>query len=78
MLAMTIRPAPSLGRELTAGAYFDPATRMVHWTPGERAAGIYRDITYVATDGINTVTHSFDLLVGDADRNGSCGPPRPA
>ncbi|MEL6109582.1 MAG: putative Ig domain-containing protein, partial [Planctomycetota bacterium] len=53
---------------LPPGAFFDPATRMVHWTPGEQAAGIYRDITFVATDGIHTVTHAFDLLVGDADR----------
>ena len=50
------------------GAFFDPNTRTLWWTPGENAAGTYRDVTLVATDGINTTRHAFDLLVSQADR----------
>ncbi|MEL6104395.1 MAG: CARDB domain-containing protein, partial [Planctomycetota bacterium] len=56
---------------LPPGAFLDPSDNTLYWSPGENAAGVYADVTLVAHDGVNTVRHTFDLTVSDADR-----PPR--
>ncbi|MCA9139121.1 MAG: tandem-95 repeat protein, partial [Planctomycetales bacterium] len=53
---------------MPAGAFFDPAAKTLWWTPGENAAGIYKNVTLVASDGVNVTRHAFDLLVSQADR----------
>ena len=52
---------------LPLGAVFDAATRTLTWTPGASQAGLYRNIVIGVTDGLATVTRSFDILVRDVD-----------
>ena len=48
---------------LPAGAVFDPLLKTLIWTPGYAQAGLYRGISLSVTDGIETVTKTFDLVV---------------
>ncbi len=48
---------------LPPGAVFDAKTHQLVWTPGVDAAGTYPKVTLGVTDGVNTVTRSFTLLV---------------
>ena len=49
-------------------AHFDGSSGTLVWRPRANAAGTYRDITLFASDGVNTIRHSFDLRVADANR----------
>ena len=50
-------------RNLPAGAVFDAASGILSWTPGYDQAGIYQNITVVASDGKTTVSQHFNLTV---------------
>jgi hypothetical protein len=50
-------------RNLPAGAKFDATNGVLSWTPGYDQAGVYKDVTVIATDGKTTVTEKFDITV---------------
>ncbi|MDR0673568.1 MAG: putative Ig domain-containing protein, partial [Zoogloeaceae bacterium] len=50
-------------RNLPPGAVFDAATGLLTWTPGYGQAGVYENVTIVASDGKRTVRQSFNVVV---------------
>ena len=50
-------------RNLPAGAVFNAASGILSWTPGYDQAGVYQNITVVASDGKTTVSKHFNLTV---------------
>jgi hypothetical protein len=52
---------------LPPGARFDFERNVLAWSPGYDAAGVYRDVQLLVSDGLHTVTRSFDLVVDPAN-----------
>jgi len=50
-------------RNLPAGAVFNAATGMLTWVPSYDQAGIYNNVTVIASDGKATVSQSFNITV---------------
>ncbi len=48
---------------LPPGAVFDPDSQTLQWLPGYDAAGVYPDVSVVASDGLNRTVASFTLTV---------------
>ncbi len=48
---------------LPAGAVFDPASRIFHWSPDATAAGTYAGITFSAADGTANVSETIAITV---------------
>ncbi len=68
MLALQAQDAESqllsyFADNLPPGAIFDPVEHAFKWIPGYDQSGFYRGILLSVTDGIETVTKSFDLEV---------------
>jgi subtilase family serine protease len=51
-------------RNLPGGAVFDAASGMLSWIPGYDQAGVYQNITIIASDGKTTVSQRFNVTVG--------------
>ena len=50
-------------RNLPPGAFFDAASAVLHWTPGYEQAGVWDDVTLVASDGRTISSQSFTITV---------------
>ena len=49
-------------------ATFDWSENSLIWNSGHETAGTYRDVMIFVSDGINTVSDSFDVLVSETDQ----------
>ncbi|RYD83809.1 MAG: APHP domain-containing protein, partial [Verrucomicrobiaceae bacterium] len=60
---------------LPAGAVFDPATRILRWTPGAQDAGTYPNIRFLVTDGVHSVERTTTLLIAAVNDAPTLTPP---
>ncbi len=51
---------------LPGGASFDPATHTLLWEPSFSQAGTYNNVTFYASDGVNTASATVTLLIAPA------------
>jgi hypothetical protein len=49
--------------QLPPGASFDPINNVFTWTPTYAQAGVYNGITLAVSDGVNTLTPTFNVTV---------------
>jgi len=53
-------------KNLPSGAIFDASTGLLSWVPGYDQAGIYENVTVIASDGKRIVSQRFNLTVEQA------------
>ncbi|WP_013334633.1 CARDB domain-containing protein [Gloeothece verrucosa] len=53
---------------LPPGATFNPQTRLFSWTPGYDAAGTYKDVEFVVSDGLTQVIQTTTFLIAPTNQ----------
>ncbi len=53
---------------LPPGAVFDPVEKVLTWRPGYLDAGIYQDVTLTVSDGRQSVSRSFKIVVENVNQ----------